>query len=120
MKQKIKISNRQLNKIIKESIERTLNEVNDELLVNAMDRSENLNRDLGKINQQFEDLASSLSDMTGVGFSNNNTRNKELENIYYAFTELWNRFKKLYSRKQSQYSNFEDEYVNRGRPEIDE
>lgn len=119
MGQKIHLSEKQLRNIIKESVNKALNEVSDSTLTNAMGRSEDLNRDLNKINQQFQDLDSSLSDLTGIGFSNDDTRNKEIEKIYYAFTGLWDRFKQLYARKQSQYDNFQDEFQRRGQPEVD-
>ena len=112
MKQKIQLSESQLCSLIKESVRKALvNEIGDGTLEKAMDRSENLYRRMEGINEKFEELVDDLSSMDA--FDPNSAavpKNKEIEDITYELSRLYERFKRLYARKQTQYDNFQDEF----------
>jgi predicted nuclease with TOPRIM domain len=112
MKQKIQLSESQLCNLIKESVRKAImNEIGNGTLEKAMDRSENLYRRMEGINEKFEELVDDLSSMSA--FDPNSTavpKNKEIEDITYELSRLYERFKRLYARKQTQYDNFQDEF----------
>ena len=119
MRQKIRLSESQLRKLIKESVNKTLEEISDKTIVHAFERSDNFSKILEEIQGQFENLEDALGSLTSRGFSTNTPKNKEIEEIYYEFVRLSDRFKKLCMKKQSQFNNFEDEFQKRDYPEIE-
>lgn len=113
-KNTIKLNESQLGQIIAESVKKVLNEISDKTLDNAYERSHRFNEVLEEVQEQFEKLEESLGTLNAEGsFSAGTPKNKELEDIYYEFARLSDRFKELYGRKQNQFSNFEDEFQKR-------
>ena len=119
MTKKVKLSETKLRKIIKESVMKTLNEVSDRTVADALEHSSNYNRVLDEINEKYEDLQGSLADIAGCGWNNVKPVNSEAKGIYDDLSRVFERFKRLYARKQRQYDSFQGEYINRGEPEID-
>jgi hypothetical protein len=115
----VKISESQLRQVIAESVNKTLKEVSDRTIGNALDTSSNYNEVLDEIGKKFEDLKYSLADIADCGWNNVKPVNNEDKRIYDDLSKVFERFKQFRLRKQQQYSSFEDEYISRGRPEID-
>ena len=119
MARKVKLNETQLRRMISETVKKVVSEVSDRTVADALESSSSYNRVLDEINEQFEDLQSSLADIAGCGWNNVKPVNSEAKGIYDDLSRVFERFKRLYARKQRQYDSFQGEYINRGEPEID-
>lgn len=120
MVKKVKLNEAELHKIIKESVKKALNEVDNRTVADALEYSSNYNHVLDEINEKFEDLQDSLADIAGCGWNNVKPVNNEAKGIYDDLSNVFERFKRFYARKQNQRDSFHDEYINRGRPDIEQ
>ena len=119
MGQRIRLGHDQLCDIIKERVKKSLNEIDARTLVGASERSVQLVKVLDEIDECFGALESALGDITSYEGQRFVPANREIKEIYYEVTRLWDRFKKIHNRKTSQRDNFEDEYIRQGRPDVD-
>jgi uncharacterized protein YoxC len=120
MARKVKLNETQLRRMISETVKKVVNEVSNRTVSDALEYSSNYNHVLDEINEKFEELQDSLADIADCGWNNVKPVNNEAKGIYDDLSNVFERFKRFYARKQNQRDSFHDEYINRGRPDIEQ